>query len=117
MFLPLALNCRRRTGDAVWHHVDAIGRLVPRSGPHLPRLDPFGLWVDCQFHKNINLLSNLRKSEEVMCVFTNGGSQDYSDIGTLTLFPFNVYYNPRSLANILSLAEVSEMFRVTMDTD
>jgi hypothetical protein len=50
-------------------------------------------------------------------VFTNGGSQDYSDIGTLTLFPFKVYYNPPSLANILSLAKVLEMFRVTMDTN
>jgi hypothetical protein len=67
--------------------------------------------------KNKTLLSDLRDSEEVMRVFTNGGSQDYSEIGTLKLFPFNVYYNPRSLANILSLTQVSEMFRVTMDTD
>jgi hypothetical protein len=67
--------------------------------------------------KNKTLLSDLRASEEVMRVFTNGGSQDYSEIGTLKLFPFNVYYNPRSLANILSLAQVSEMFRVTMDTN
>jgi hypothetical protein len=67
--------------------------------------------------KNKNLLSDLRASEEVMRVFTNGGSQDYSEIGTLKRFPFNVYYSPQSLANILSLAQVSEMFRVTMDTN
>jgi hypothetical protein len=34
----------------------------------------------------------------------------------LKLFPFDVYFNPNSLANILSLAQVQKMFRVTMDT-
>jgi hypothetical protein len=66
--------------------------------------------------KNVHLLSDLGKSEELMRVFTSDGFQDYSEIGTLKLFPFNVYYNPQPLANILSLAQVSEMFRVTMDT-
>ena len=65
---------------------------------------------------NVDLITNLRKSKEVMHVISNGGSQDYDAVGTLKLFPFNVYFNPKSLANILSLAQVQNMFRVTMDT-
>jgi len=48
---------------------------------------------------------------DVIEVFSNGGHQDYSKKGTLSVFPFEVYYNPNSLANILS------WYRVTMDTD
>lgn len=66
---------------------------------------------------NVNLLSNLNKSDEVMHVFTNGRSQDYANIGILKLFPFNVIYNPQSLAKILSLAQVLEMSCLTMDTN
>ncbi len=48
---------------------------------------------------------------------SNGGHQDYSKKGNLTVFPFEVYYNPSSLANIISLSEVSERYRETIDTD
>jgi len=34
----------------------------------------------------------------------------------MKLFPFDVFFNPKSMANILSLAEVSSVFRVNMDT-
>jgi len=50
-------------------------------------------------------------------VFSKGGHQDYSEKGTLTVFPFEVYYKSNSLANILSLSKVSEWYRITMNTD
>ena len=49
-------------------------------------------------------------------VFTNGGSQDYSERGTLNIINFDAYFNPTSMANILSLSEISETYRITMDT-
>jgi len=51
-----------------------------------------------------------------MKVFTNGGTQTSSMVGEVRNFG-TVWYNPQSLANILSLAEVRKKFRVTMDTD
>ena len=51
-----------------------------------------------------------------MRVYTNGGSQDYSKFGTLKFFPFDVFYNPNSMANILALKDVANKFQITMDT-
>mmetsp|Transcript_4553 Transcript_4553/g.6939 ORF Transcript_4553/g.6939 Transcript_4553/m.6939 type:complete len:96 (+) Transcript_4553:181-468(+) len=51
-----------------------------------------------------------------MRVYTNGGYQKYNQVGTIKLFPFEVFYNPASIANILVLADVARNFRVTMDT-
>lgn len=51
-----------------------------------------------------------------MRVYTNGGHQDYDKVGDVKLFPFEAYYNPNSMANILSLKEVANKFRITMDT-
>ena len=36
--------------------------------------------------------------------------------GTLDILPMGIYVNENSMANILSLKEVSHYFRVTMDT-
>jgi len=51
-----------------------------------------------------------------MRVYTNGGYQEYNQVGTIKLFPFEVFYNPASIANILALADIARNFRVTMDT-
>ena len=51
-----------------------------------------------------------------MRVYTNGGSQDYTEFGTLKFFPFDVFYNPTSMANILALKDVANKFKITMDT-
>ena len=63
------------------------------------------------------LLVNVRKVEkgkEMRCV-TNGGYHDSDMIGDLPGYG-TVWYNPTSIANILSLARVSENRRVTMDS-
>ena len=64
-----------------------------------------------------NLLRNIRRVEEgqEMRCFTNGGHQDSVLIGDLPGYD-TVWYNPDSIANILSLARVSRSRRVTIDT-
>ena len=63
------------------------------------------------FSKNVR---RVEEGQEMRC-FTNGGHQDSMLIGDLPGYD-TVWYNPESIANILSLARVSRSRRVTMDT-
>ena len=65
--------------------------------------------------KNSRLMSNIRPSTRTLQVHTNGGTQMSNHIGTVTNFG-NVWYNQHSLANILSMAAVRKICRITMDT-
>ena len=65
---------------------------------------------------NKGLLSNIRPSDTTLKVFTNGGTQDSTMIGDITNFG-TVWYNPASMANILSLQQVCKVCRVTMDSE
>ena len=65
---------------------------------------------------NKQLLHNIRQSPTTLKVFTNGGTQDSTLIGDVTNFG-TVWYNPESMANILSLQQVRKVCRVTMDTN
>ena len=68
----------------------------------------------CVFN-NKHLLSNIRTSPRPLEVSTNGGPQISTLIGDIKNFG-TVWYNPDSLANILSLAEVRLRCRCVMDT-
>ena len=70
---------------------------------------------NCSVFNNKSLLTNIRKSESKLRAYSNGGFQDSSYIGDYKDF-FPVWYNEKSLVNILSLADVMKKFRVTMDT-
>ncbi len=49
--------------------------------------------------------------------YTNGGSLVYTSAGPLKLLPnIEVYYNPSSLANIVSLSAVASKYRTVMDS-
>ena len=86
--------------------------------PDLP-LPPSWVLLDSQstdsVFSNRDLLTDIISAPAPLTTYSNGGSHVshyrgvYGDFGP-------VWYNPTSLANILSLAEVSERFRVTMDT-
>ncbi len=65
--------------------------------------------------KNRKLLTNIRNSTSKLRVHTNGGTQLSTQMGYVRNFG-NVWYNPHSLANILSMAEVRKVCRITMDT-
>jgi hypothetical protein len=64
---------------------------------------------------NKNIITNIRTSPQAICATTNGGIQtstligDFRNLGT-------VWYNPDSIANILSLRDVRQKCKVTMDT-
>ncbi|KAI2513612.1 hypothetical protein MHU86_752 [Fragilaria crotonensis] len=80
-------------------------------------IDPTWILLDSQstisVFKNANMLTNIRRGEHVLRALTNGGHQDSSMVGD---FPNlgEVWYNKASIANILSLAEVRKVCRVTM---
>ncbi|KAI2492644.1 Reverse transcriptase (RNA-dependent DNA polymerase) [Fragilaria crotonensis] len=83
-------------------------------------IDPSWILLDSQstisVFRNADMLRNIRPSDHVLRAVTNGGHQDSTLIGD---FPNlgKVWFNPQSIANILSLAEVRKVCRVTMDTD
>jgi hypothetical protein len=64
--------------------------------------------------KNWHLLSNIRASDSPLCIHT-GGVQFSSQVGTVKTIG-EVWFNPDSLANIMPMAKVSEVCRITMDT-
>ena len=67
---------------------------------------------------NPTMVTNIRLcvEEELMTVYTNRGQVTYDNVGTFSLFPFEVYFAEDSMANILLLKDVSSRYRVTMDT-
>ena len=64
---------------------------------------------------NEQYLTNIRESKGILRAITNGGFQDSHQVGE---FPNlgTVWYNHKSIANILSMKEVRRVCRVTMDT-
>ena len=65
---------------------------------------------------NKNFLTNVRHCGHTgIRIHTNGGHKDVDMIGDLAGFG-EVWYHPKSLANILSLAAVRKICRITMDT-
>ena len=88
-----------------------------QEGEH--EIDPDWILLDSQstisVFKNASMLTNIRKSGRVLRAITNGGHQDSTLVGD---FPNlgEVWFNRNSIANILSLAEVRKVCRITMDT-
>jgi hypothetical protein len=65
--------------------------------------------------KNQKLVQNIRDSPSPLKVHTNGGSQVSHHVTTVRNFG-TVWFNPASLANILSMAALGKVCRITMDT-
>ena len=82
-------------------------------------IDPSWILLDSQstisVFRNPAMLTNIRRSAHTLRALTNGGHQDSNMIGD---FPNlgAVWYNKDSIANILSLADVRKVCRVTMDS-
>jgi hypothetical protein len=62
------------------------------------------------------MLINIQKSEKTLRAYTNGGHQDFTETADLPGF-FKVWYNPLSMVNILSWADVRKRFCITADTN
>jgi len=84
-------------------------------------IDPNWILLDSEstvsIFSNGKYLKNIRHcgTAKGLRIYSNGGSQDTHMIGDLPGFG-TVWYNKGSLANILSLAAVRKICRVTMDT-
>ena len=62
------------------------------------------------------MLTNIHKSNLTLCALTNDGQQDSHLVGEFGNLGADVWYNPNSIANILSLADVRKICRVILDT-
>eukprot|EP00980_Cylindrotheca_fusiformis_P025550 scaffold14047_cov101-Cylindrotheca_fusiformis.AAC.1 len=67
---------------------------------------------------NPNFLSNIRKSDkpEGCTVHSNGGATIVHQVGELPGFG-TVWLNENGIGNVLSMASMAELYRVTQDTD
>jgi hypothetical protein len=61
------------------------------------------------------MISNIGTSRQKVCATTNDGTQPSTLIGDFKSLGV-VWYNPEAIANILSLAILRKVYRVTMDT-
>ena len=66
--------------------------------------------------KNPKMLLNIRKSSRPLKAITNGGNQISEDMGDLPGF-FPVWFNTKSMLNILSWRDARKKFCITVDTD
>jgi len=66
---------------------------------------------------NPKLLHDVTTLDDPLKVYANDGNhQVYSQTGTLNILPFKVYHSTNSIANILSLADLCDHFRVILDS-
>ena len=65
--------------------------------------------------RNAKFLRNIRNSPQKLVVDTNAGKQISTMIGDLKNFG-PVWYNPESIANILSHSDVAKQYRITSDS-
>ena len=94
-----------------------FGFMMAQAKQH--HIDPTWILLDSQstisVFNNPTMLSNIRPSQQTLRAITNGGHQDSNMIGDFRNLGV-VWYNPSSIANILSLSEVRKICRVTLDT-
>ena len=62
------------------------------------------------------MVLNIRNSRNTLKAYLNGSSPNSNQVADLPGF-FTVWFNPLSMINILSWADVSRKFRITADTN
>ena len=113
-YLDVCLNV---LSTQLFQPITTSQQIILKNGGHV---DPHWILLDTQSTVNLfsnrNLLKTIKKTNgyPLRC-YCNGGFQDSTLVGTLDGYG-EVWYNPRSLANILSMALVSDLFRVSFDS-
>ena len=108
-FTFLNVHDQTETDDFTFHQDDIRHSIIPDTWILLDSQSTVSVF------NNRKLLSNIRPSKNALRVHTNGGTQISSQLGTVANFG-DVWFNPASLANILSMAAVRKVCRITMDT-
>ena len=74
----------------------------------------------CSVSNNRDFLGPISKCtpDNVLMVFTNGGSKTFDETALLKLLPMTIHHNPDSMATILSVKDVGNIpgVQITMDT-
>jgi hypothetical protein len=65
---------------------------------------------------NRSLLKNIRTANRVMNILCNAGVTRTSMVGDLPGYDGKVWYNPKGIADILSLSDLEKHHRVTYDS-
>ncbi len=103
------------------HPMTSTQQIIMSQKSHGRKINPNWILLDSQ--STINIFNNRKlfkyirachEGETVQC-YCNGGYQDTSEIGEVDGIGM-VYYNKKSLANILSLSHIDNMYRVTYDS-
>ena len=83
-------------------------------------ISPYWLLIDSESTTNViknrDLLSNIQESSHPITCHPNDDTGVYSLVGGIKVF-VDVQFNIKSLANILSLAEMDNKYRVTCDSE
>jgi hypothetical protein len=103
------LNIKAKPDDFNFHQSDTSCDIIPNSWILLDSQSTVSVF------KNREFLLNIRPSNSTLRVHTNGGVQTSSLQGTVKNFG-DIWLNTDSLANILSMAAVRKVCRITMDT-
>jgi hypothetical protein len=107
------------SGTTLTQYAFMLAQSAAPAPEHEHVIDPDWILLDSQstmsVFRNAGMLRNIRNSGRMLRALTNGGHQDSTMVGD---FPNlgEVWFNKHSIANILSLAEVRKVCRVTMDT-
>ncbi len=111
---PTVSNTTVTSGTTLTQYAYMLAQAQSASG-----IDPQWILLDSQstisVFNNASMLTNIRKSDHTLRALTNRGHQDSDMIGDFHNLGA-VWYNPHSIANILSLADVRKVCRVTLDT-
>ena len=112
-----AANCPTSTSSATGTTLTQYAFMMAQAASST--IDPAWILLDSQstisVFNNPSMLTDIKHSGHTLRALTNGGHQDSVMTG---VFPNlgTVWFNPSSIANILSLAEVRKVCRVTLDT-
>jgi hypothetical protein len=116
-FKHYASNCPNGTDHSVTT-LTQLAIMMAQANTH--SIDPVWILLDSQstisvFNNPAMMLTNMRKSAHTLHALTNGGHRDSDMEGDFSNLGI-VWYNPLSIANILSLVNVRNVCRVTLDT-
>ena len=102
-----------------------VGLTMTQTTNYIPETDIINThWIildtcsTISFIININLVQETRACDagKELWTYTNRVHHDYSYTATITMLPFKVFYNGKSLAKILSFSTASRWFRINIGT-